>query len=499
MRRVSPLLILAAIFGGAISFIWAVMQSSPYIMLVTIAFFIIATLVYSGMHIEARFGHFILIGTIFIFLLSRTYYRALSGLKLEPYFSDDEVYRSLLYICISIITIFFFEMIFASSRRIHKNKRRLALQREQGLEINTSFLSICKVCFWVSAACKVIVLVLKIVLVQSVGYSESYLELTDTISGIPSIITKLSDFYLVTFAIITASFKDFKTIKVYVYAFIVIAAMGLFTGARNNFFVPIVFLIWLIAYYNYMNSDELGIPKIGHLFRLKYLLLIYAGIVLIGITGQVRVGMPVDASVFNPFKMISDNLGGSNLVILRTFAIADGITEAESQQFIFGPFLNFFNNNAITKLFFATETPAYGTVEYAMNGRNFGSYLTYKSDLAFYSVGGGFGSSYIAEAYIHSGIVGIIAISALYSWFLSIPYKIKPTSWIKKALYFLMVYWVFYTPRDAALYFLTAGLNITNLIFIILIAACSNLAGKYSSGFGGSANESIGGINSSTK
>lgn len=468
MRNV---LFLFCILVGTAYLAFAALFQQPSDILIAIPFIIAAIILYSIKKIEERLGYLILAGTIFVFLLSRTYSRVMSGQKLEQYFSDADVYKSLFYITISLVSLLIGEMIFSSSRGVRIGNlsfgSKSILMPMENTEKNFRYIRICKYLFYIGAVCQVIVLMYRIVLVSTVGYVGSYLEMNNTAASIPGIISKLADFYLIAFIIMLALLPEYGIIKNCIYIFVFISFLSLFTGARNGFFIPVVFLVWYFFYRRNcgVDSDRNNYRR----FKRSYLLWAYLGITLIGIIGQIRVDRPIDASIFNPITVVAENLGGSNLVLLRTFNIEEQISDADRMKFIFGPILNFLDNNIVSRIFVGTKIDPYNSIAYALNGKNFGSFLTYTYDQAFYLTGGGYGSSYIAEAYVAGKTTGVVLISLLYSFVLSLPQKVRYNNWIFRTILFLMIYWLFYVPRDAALYFITSGLNVTNLFVIFLV------------------------------
>lgn len=465
------LLFVFSILGGAVYLTFATLSQQSKDILIAIPFIIAAIVLYSMKKIEERLGYLILACTIFVFLLSRTYSRVMSGQKPEQYFSDVDVYRSLYYITLSLITLLIGEMIFSSSRGVRIGNfsfgsKNIMLPMEN-TEQNFRYIRICKYLFYIGSVCQIIVLIYRIVLVSTVGYVGSYLEMSNAAASIPGIISKLADFYLIAFIIMLALLPEYGIIKNCIYIFVSISFLTLLTGARNGFFVPVVFLVWYLSYRRNCGVNQERNSR--RRFKLSYLLWGYLGITLIGVIGLIRVDRPIDASVFNPITVIAENLGGSNLTLLRTFSIEDQISDSDRLRFIFGPILNFWDNNIISQVFIGKEIDPYNSIAYALNGKNYGSFLTYTYDQAFYMTGGGYGSSYIAEAYVAGKSTGVVLISLLYSFVLSLPQKVRYDNWVFRTFLFLMIYWLFYVPRDAALYFITSGLNVTNLFVIFLV------------------------------
>ena len=134
-----------------------------------------------------------------------------------------------------------------------------------------------------------------------------------------------------------------------------------------------------------------------------------------------------------------------------------------------GPLINSFNDNFIFHLIGIAHSYVPQTVEMAMCGHSLGSYLTYTVDPSRYLAGGGFGSSYIAEAWLDTGYFGVIFWSFIYGVILAkIYYWIKSNVWLS-CLSFYMLINIVYAPRGHVISFISEFISPTYFLVMIII------------------------------
>ncbi|MBZ8177038.1 O-antigen polysaccharide polymerase Wzy [Corynebacterium sp. 3HC-13] len=110
------------------------------------------------------------------------------------------------------------------------------------------------------------------------------------------------------------------------------------------------------------------------------------------------------------------------------------------------------------------------TVENALNGASLSRALTYALDKPLYLRGGGYGSSFIAEAHADFGLIGVIIIAFLYGallyWLDGIGCSAR-----QDILRYLLIPLIIWAPRGEATGFVTTLFQPANLLFIALLLA----------------------------
>ena len=78
-----------------------------------------------------------------------------------------------------------------------------------------------------------------------------------------------------------------------------------------------------------------------------------------------------------------------------------------------------YGNNFIFQLLGIGQEFKSNTAEIALNGHSLGSYLTYTYQTERFLLGGGMGSSFIAESWLDFGYIGVVGFSFIYGIILS--------------------------------------------------------------------------------
>ncbi|EOT2902268.1 O-antigen polysaccharide polymerase Wzy [Clostridium perfringens] len=428
--------------------------------IIAIVFAYLICIFYSLKKISERMGLLILSTSIFLFQVSRSFVRMISGEQLEQYFTYEQVFNTLNIIFISFIGLILGYIIIGS----HNKKREVLCNSIN----NEKYLNVAKFIYYISLPFAFFEIIMKIKFVLTNGYLNYY-----TSFSLPLIVSKFSDFYLASFIILLALLPKLNRITKEIKIFILYCILSLFSGQRNTFIIPILFIVWYFSYRDMLNLDK------SKIITKKFLVICGLSIIIIIPTfifiGDLRMGESGQA-IFKRFFNFFDELGSSNHVLLRTLAIEDVINQNDRIKFLFYPIKNLINSNIISQLIFNTKIYQQQTVEYALNTFNYGAYHTYICDPVYYLSGGGFGSSYLAEAYLALGKLGVFIISILYSFYIKLASKIKYKNWMLRSIVFFSIYGLFFSPRDLALQFLVFGFNITNILTILIVFFVGNIS-----------------------
>ncbi|HCR43904.1 MAG TPA: hypothetical protein DIV41_04910 [Ruminococcaceae bacterium] len=106
---------------------------------------------------------------------------------------------------------------------------------------------------------------------------------------------------------------------------------------------------------------------------------------------------------------------------------------------------------------------------FARTTHNFAHALTYMVDRSRYIAGGGFGTSFVAEAYVAYGMPGVVAVSALIGVIFRFFSSMLSRSWVVVAISLLAVKDLVYIPRSFAFLWVTDVFNITYLCFFMAL------------------------------
>lgn len=442
-------------------FFRAVNVESAYLMLSAVFIMFISNMLYSSTRIVENMGFILINITTLILLVLRNVLNALLGNPLEKYFSDYLMYRYfkiMFYVYLGFLVGIAFVNIMKRFRF-----KRLEKPIILNLNDNKHYTEASKRIFYLSLPFFVVELILKIIFVFKYGYMSYYTSFGSSVYYQP-IISKFADFYFVSFMIFLATFPDENTLRTPLKIFVLMQTLSMFMGQRNGFILSIIFLIWYMSIRQYK-----GFTKYNYFSNKNIIKFIVFSILLLFIIngfGYIRVGQEVENN--NIIKILIEQ-GGSNHVMLRTFMLKDQIPEGYGIKFFFGPIIRFFSLNYFSQLLFGTKAYQQQTIEYALNSFNYGSYHTYLWDINTYLNGGGFGSSFVAEAYLAFREGGVFIFSLVMGIFSNLISKKKVENWKTASIYFIMIYYFFYVPRDSALYWVVAAINITNIFCIVLV------------------------------
>ncbi|MCY1713076.1 O-antigen polysaccharide polymerase Wzy family protein [Caproiciproducens galactitolivorans] len=306
------------------------------------------------------------------------------------------------------------------------------------------------------------------------GYLQSFTSTTD----VPSIISRLSMFFVPAFAVFLATLPSRKQIKLPLAVYSVYMLASLFTGRRNT----IVCEALMLAFYFVMRDSLLEKDK----RVLKKRTVAYVGVLgIIAMYGLqflalVRSGAEnTKRGLGEMLVSFIDSQGASFRVVVQTVNHIQSFNPSTSYMYLFYPFELFVHNNVVTRtLFGLTPIIEVQTSEFVQTTHNFGHALTYMVDPERYLSGGGFGTSYVAEAYVAYGIIGVILVSAMIGLIFRFFASLLTYNWVVITCGLLAVKSFVYIPRNFAFLWVTEVFNITYICFYVAIYLAALLIAK---------------------
>ena len=133
-------------------------------------------------------------------------------------------------------------------------------------------------------------------------------------------------------------------------------------------------------------------------------------------------------------------------------------------------FLEYVHNNVLLRTVFGFSPIVESqNLTFVSTTHNFAHYLTFLVDPGRYLSGGGFGTSFVAEAYVAYGMIGVVAVSALVGVAFRFFASMMTRSWAVLALSLIAVKDFVYIPRNFAFSWVTDVFNITYLCYFLLL------------------------------
>lgn len=293
------------------------------------------------------------------------------------------------------------------------------------------------------------------------GYLNSF---TDT-DNIPGVVSRLSMFFVPSFAVFLATLPNKKQIKLPFVIYGVYMVSSLFTGRRNTLVTEaLMLLVYFVMRDSLLSKQKrkirkrtvgiAGIFSLAAMFLLQEMALIRAGIAGAQHNiGEILVGF-------------FDSQGASFRVIIQTVNNINLFSRSDSFQYLFYPFELFVHNNTFTRTVFGlTPIIEVQNTAFVETTHNFGHKLTYLVDPARYLSGGGFGTSYVAEAYVAYRILGVIAVSMMIGLVFRFFSSMMTRNWLVLTCSLIALKNFVYIPRNFAFLWVTNTFNITYFCF----------------------------------
>lgn len=323
--------------------------------------------------------------------------------------------------------------------------------------------------------------------VRRYGYLNSF---TNNADNIPSAIARLSMFFIPSFAVFLATLPNKKQMKAPMIVYGIYMVSSLFTGRRNTIVTE---ALMLIVYF--VLRDSL-LPKEKRTLKKKTVIgggvFGLAAVYFLQMVALIRAGMSsAGHGILDTLVGFVNSQGASFRVIIQTVNNINLFNHTVSYQYLFYPFELFAHNNLIVRtLFGLNPIVEVQNSSFVKTTHNFAHVLTYMVDPSRYLSGGGFGTSYIAEAYVAFGVVGVIMISIMFGIIFRYFASMITRSWPVLACSLIAVKELVYVPRNFAFLWVSDVFNITYLCFflaiyvaaliIVKVGTHTRVAGEYS-------------------
>lgn len=299
------------------------------------------------------------------------------------------------------------------------------------------------------------------------GYLGSFTQTED--KNVPSVISRMSMFFTPSFAVFLATLPDRRQVKLPFTVYGVYMLASLFTGRRNTFVCEALMIVIYFVLRDNLRDKEKRLLKKRTIFWAAILLVI--AMYLLEMVAEVRAGWAIGSkSLSASLVSFVYSQGASFRVVIQTVNNWDLIDHQNAYRFLFYPFEMFVHNNAITKTIFGlTPIVAVQNSAFVQTTYNFAHYITYLVDPVRYLSGGGFGTSYVAEAYVAYGLGGVAAVSALVGVVFRFFSSMLTHSWVIVACGLIALKDFVYIPRNFAFSWVTDVFNLTYLCFYIAV------------------------------
>lgn len=423
-------------------------------------------------NIRRDFALLVFVGTYNILLLGRVFVCYASGysdiLTLLEADSFKTLFEALQVVTISLFFVYLSyrlaaPLFFKREKRIREN----GWAAVSGNPLLPVIRKISVVVLLVSSVASFYTLFEAILNVRRNGYLNSFVN--SSAMQIPSSISRLSMFFVPSFAVFLATLPERRQMKLPLTIYGVYMLASVFTGRRTTFVCEaLMLLIYFVLRDNLRKKEERLLKKktVGWLAVLTA-----AAMYLLQLFAVIRAGVSNVSKSFG--SMIVDffnSQGASFRVVIQTVNHWNLFNHNETYLYLFYPFELFVHNNVITRtLFGLTSIVETQNTEFVQSTHNYAHSLTYLVDPARYLAGGGFGTSYVAEAYVAYGIVGVVLVSVMLGLIFRFLSSLLTRSWVVIACGLIGIKEFVYMPRSFAFQWVTNVFSITYFCFFIAV------------------------------
>lgn len=332
---------------------------------------------------------------------------------------------------------------------------------------------ISRYCYWVTIICSIIVNLE----IMSRSFGQIYGSVSIA-SSLPFFINKVAQMSSAFFWIYCSSLPTKKQLRMPSCCFVINTLLTLSTGVRGTMVRNCLALAMYYIFRNKIAKDNQEAEWISKRVKVCMIILIPIAITFLGLFANYRLENDFKFNgLINGVKSFFEQQGVSIDVIGRTIYCKDnGYLPDTNSSYVLGPIINIFKNGILGKLFDISPIDTQiQSVDLALKGNNLGATITYLTLPSYYSIGGGFGTSYIAELVADYGYIGLIIFNLFLGWLINRINFFTSDKWYLNAIGLLLINDIIYMPRDFALAFIASLLSLTNLIPIITLLAVDNI------------------------
>lgn len=422
---------------------------------------------YAIRDLKSRIVYLLFLATFFIFLLGSYFIKYLSGEDWWGSFTYDIINQTVLCLILSLLFSYF--------GNLYQSYKSKNVVNEKAVKYSgpllTNLLITSKMAYFVTYLPALYVLVNRIIYVRSNGYADSYINY----SGVPLIISRLSSVNSIAFYLYLGCEPRKKDSLPIVALYILHAVLSLFTGVRGEAMTSLLVLFFYFLLRNWsarINNDEEWISR-----KTLLMILCISPVIVIFLSfwGYYRVGRSVgDITLSELFIGFFESQGGSVNILSYCIKLKDSFPDTNI-SYTFGPLINFFKYNIISKNIFNFPFYSQHTIGSAKYGNDLSQIITYIVMPWNYSKGIGMGSCYIGELLVDFGYIGICAFNFILGMVLGKYSRAGCDKPWKTAILLIVLKSILFMPRGAALSWFTDGFNITNVGTLFLLYFVASL------------------------
>lgn len=288
---------------------------------------------------------------------------------------------------------------------------------------------------------------------------------------LPGIVLRFSYIYVMVFCVYLATLPDKRRCMPIIIQYLIVNALRMFYGSRMDFAVGLMFLLIYFVIRDRLNKNEESNREIwfGRPEKLFTVISIPVLIVILVFVGYYRRSTSFEfTGFFDTLADFFESQGTSINVIGYTDVYKDGFTQPKFLYLVDRTY-EFFTANPISSLITGRHAYLSNTVERAQYGTSLGMTLYYHINQVSYLAGYGCGSSYIAEAWLGYGYVGLFFINFLLARIMKRLNEYSFHKFIPSVIALIYLQSLFFMPRGGFDSFVDDIASMTNIIAIFVL------------------------------
>jgi oligosaccharide repeat unit polymerase len=305
-----------------------------------------------------------------------------------------------------------------------------------------------------------------ILLVFQHGYRGSYVMNN---SSVPSVISRMSAFFAPSFAVFLATLPNRKQMWFPLVIYSAYMLTSLFTGRRNIFVCELLMLL-IYAFLRVVLSRK-GKLALSKKKILLVVLFCAVSAYMMQLVALIRNGSSFTAKGF--FATIGDFIysqGASFRVVIQTVNCWNRFDHQTAYQYLFYPFEKYVHNNVLLSSIFGFAPITEGqNIRFVSSTHNFAHVITFMVNPAYYLSGGGFGTSFVAEAYVAYGMAGVVIVSAMVGVIFRFFSSLLTRNWVVIAMGLIALKDFVYIPRNLTFSWVIDVFSLTYLAYYIAV------------------------------
>ena len=378
--------------------------------------------------------------TLCFFVLDRPISTWILGKDLIGELSEESVYFTLFVCELCMISLWAGDYLFNKFDKTSEKKKNSRIDINS-LRIALLVIIVCSgICFGISQADKIIFF-------SNHNYADLY---TEYVSSVPSIVRIGARFF--PYAVISYLATSPKMSYSIITLILLIASRipDVMIGARQwlvLYFIFAIVYIWL----RMSNSSKKLDRKIVRRISIVIVSVALVGVIVLGKIGYSRLGDEYDDSPLNFLPNIAYVQSISFDTIRQIYDYRNELPTSLFRNYSFGNVIETVGHNKITETLFNVEPISnFNSISRATSGNSMAHQISYLVLGNLYLEGYGVGTSYLGEAFVDAGYLGVIILSLIIGYFMAYVSKHSFNSnWLVTVIKLYILITLFYLPRES--------------------------------------------------